>query len=139
MSSKSITLSCACALALSGSAWAHHSPANYDIGRIIQVSGTVTEYHFSNPHSWVYMTAIGVDGSPEEWSLESGSTGQLVRHGWGVDSLKPGDQISVYIKPLRSGANGGLLGVVVRSDGPNLCDLEGASWPLEEAVEAACQ
>ncbi len=125
MSLKSISLSCACALALSGSAWAHHSPANYDVSQVIQVTGTVTEYHFANPHSWIYMTAIGEDGEPQTWSLESGSTGQLVRRGWETDSLKPGDQISVYIKPLRSGAYGGLLGIVVLSDGTNLCDAFG--------------
>ncbi len=138
MSLKSISLSCACALALSGSAWAHHSPANYEDSKVIQVTGTVTEYHFANPHSWIYMTAIGEDGEPQAWSLESGSTGQLVRRGWETDSLKPGDQISVYIKPLRSGAYGGLLGVVVLSDGTNLCDLEGASWPDLGTAVSAC-
>ena len=133
------SLSCVVALVLSGSAWAHHSPANYDVGRVIEVSGTVTEYYFSNPHSWVYMTVMGEDGEAQEWSLESGSTGQLVRRGWDTESLKPGDQISVYVKPLKSGAYGGLLGVIVLPDGSQLCDLEGASWIQLGTVASGCE
>lgn len=119
---KKLALACAGAVALSGGAWAHHSHANYEQTKVIQVSGTVTHYEFVNPHTWVYMTVTGADGQPQEWTLESGSTGQLLRRGWKKDSMKPGDKITAHIKPLKDGSYGGVLGVIVLADGTNLCD-----------------
>jgi hypothetical protein len=122
MQVKKIGFVCTGALLLSGAAWAHHSHANYEATKVIQVTGTVSQYEFVNPHTWVYLTVMGKDGQPEEWTLESGSTGQLLRRGWKKDSMKPGDKITAHIKPLKDGSNGGVLGVVVLADGTNLCD-----------------
>jgi hypothetical protein len=82
----------------------------------------VTQYEFVNPHTWVYLTVTAPDGEVQEWTLESGSTGQLMRRGWRKESMKPGDRITAHIKPLKDGSYGGLLGVIVLADGTNLCD-----------------
>jgi hypothetical protein len=119
---KKFALAGAAAVALSGAAWAHHSHANYEASKVIKLAGTVTQYEFVNPHIWVYLTVMGADRQPEEWTLESGSTGQLMRRGWKKDSMKPGDKITAWIKPLKDGTNGGVLGVIVLADGTNLCD-----------------
>ena len=119
---KKLALACAAAAALSGGASAHHSHANYDDAKVVQITGTVTQYEFVNPHSWIYLTVTAPDGEVQEWTLESGSTGQLMRRGWAKDSMKPGDKITAHVKPLKDGSYGGLLGVIVLADGTNLCD-----------------
>ena len=119
---KKFALGGVAAVALTGGAWAHHSHANYEASKVIQVTGTVTQYEFVTPQSWVYLLVMGSDGQPQEWTLESGSTGQLLRRGWKKDSMKPGDKVTAYIKPLKDGSFGGVLGVIVLADGTNLCD-----------------
>jgi hypothetical protein len=119
---KNIVFAAAAAVAFAGAAAAHHSHANYEDEKVVQITGTVTSYEFVNPHSWVYLTVTAPDGEVQEWTLESGSTGQLMRRGWRKDSMKPGDKITAHIKPLKDGSYGGLLGVIVLADGTNLCD-----------------
>jgi hypothetical protein len=122
MQLKNIALACLAAASVSGGAWAHHSHANYEESKVVAITGTVTQYEFVNPHTWVYLTVTGADGQPQEWTLESGSTGQLMRRGWRKESMKPGDRITAHIKPLKDGSYGGILGVIVLADGTNLCD-----------------
>ena len=49
---------------------AHHAPAVFDQTRTIVVEGTVTEFVWSNPHSWIRMDVVGKDGSVTNWSIE---------------------------------------------------------------------
>lgn len=119
---KQLILACAAAIAISGGASAHHSHANYEQNKVIQVVGTVTQYEFVNPHSWIYLNVTAPDGEVQEWTLESGSTGQLTRRGWRKDSMKAGDKITAHVKPLKDGSYGGLLGIIVLANGTNLCD-----------------
>ena len=122
MSLKSVTLAGIAALGLAFPAVAHHSHANYEPSDAIEVTGTVVDYQWINPHTWIYITVMGEDGEPQEWALESGSTGQLTRRGWGADSMKPGDTITALIRPLKDGSYGGVLGTIVLADGTALCD-----------------
>jgi hypothetical protein len=110
-------------------AWAHHSHANYEAVDTITVTGTVTDYQWINPHTWIYITVMGEDGVPQEWALESGSTGQLTRRGWHAESMKPGDTITALIKPLKDGSYGGVLGIITLADGTALCDPFGGIEP----------
>jgi hypothetical protein len=47
------------------------------------------------------------NGGSAVWSLEGGNTAGLFRQGWTPTTLKPGDKISVTVRPLRSGVPGG--------------------------------
>ena len=129
---KSIALAGACALTLAIPAWAHHSHANYESSDAIEITGTVVDYQWINPHTWIYITVMGEDGEPQEWALESGSTGQLTRRGWAAESMKPGDTITAIVKPLKDGSYGGVLGTIILADGSALCDPfgEGAAADL---------
>ena len=120
---KSIALAGACALMLTIPAWAHHSHANYsDAESAVEVTGTVIDYQWVNPHTWIYITVMGEDGEPQEWALESGSIGQLTRRGWAADSMEPGDSITAILRPLKDGSYGGVLGTIILADGTALCD-----------------
>lgn len=96
---------------------AHHSHGNYDLTQYTFLEGTVTEVHWINPHSWVYLEVVGADGQPVLWALEGANISRLTRIGWTRDDLKVGDTISARCHQLRDGANGCLLGYVTPEGG----------------------
>ncbi len=108
-------------LAIGGAAWAHHGNVAYDETHPITVSGTVTEFVWSNPHCQIYLDVKDAKGKVVSWSVESQSPGILRRNGWTREILKPGDQITVTLIPARNGApvgfSGEELGKVVLADG----------------------
>jgi len=113
------------ALLLPGAfAFAHHAPAIFDQTRTIVVDGTVTEFVWQNPHSWIRMDVVGADGKTTNWSIEMNPPTYLIRGGWRSNTLKPGDQISVVANPLRSGEPGGKFVAVTLPDGRVLGEQE---------------
>ena len=108
-----------------GPALAHHSHAHYEPLTEVTISGTVTEFHWINPHSWVNISVMGEDGQAQEWALETdGGIGRLVRQRWTIDSMVPGDLIEATVKPLRDGSYGGLIQYIELSDGTILGQVE---------------
>jgi hypothetical protein len=94
-------------VAASGAAWAHHSFAMFDTDHPMEITGTVTEFKFTSPHTFILLEVKGTDGSSTTWNLEGASPSALVREGWASKTIKPGDQLKMEINPLRSGAPGG--------------------------------
>jgi hypothetical protein len=105
-------------------AFAHHSNAMYDHDKQLEVSGTVREFQWNNPHVFIELTIDGPNG-PQDYSIETSAPGVLRAHGWKFNSLKPGDKVVAKVHPLKNGSVGGGLitlskdGVVV-GDGGNL-------------------
>jgi len=85
----------------SGVAFGHHSPSRFDLTRVETLTGIVSRYDFTNPHVYVYLDTIDADGMTTTWELEASSTPNLVRRGWGPDSLRVGEQISAVVNPPR--------------------------------------
>jgi hypothetical protein len=102
---------------MSSPAWAHHSHGNYQMTEYTHLEGTVTEFIYMNPHSWIYVSVTGADGESRIWALESGSIGALQRAGVVNDTIAPGDKISVRCHQLKDGANGCLLGFLTTPAG----------------------
>ena len=98
---------CGSLIAASGTAMAHHSFAMFDQQNPIVLEGTVHDYQFTNPHTFIVLTVKQENGSMQNWNLEGTSPSSLVRDGWSSKSLKAGDEIKLRIWPLRSGAPGG--------------------------------
>jgi hypothetical protein len=94
-------------MAAGNAARAHHSFAVFDIDHPRDLQGTVQQFKFSSPHTFIVLEVAGDDGTTTIWNLEGASPSILVRNGWSSQSLKTGDQIRVSIDPLRSGAPGG--------------------------------
>jgi len=99
---------------------AHHSFAMFDRSRIVSVTGTVKEFEMINPHGWLQLMVVNSQGRANEWSLETGGPGQLVRAGWQKESVRPGDKVTVEIHPLKDGSNGGELMSVILPNGQTL-------------------
>jgi hypothetical protein len=111
------------ALLFSGGALAHHTHAHYESEANTVLEGTIKEFEWVNPHSWITITVVNeVTGAAEDWLLEARAPVALTRSGWTQDSLKPGDEVAITIRPLKSGGTGGLLRSVELADGTVLLD-----------------
>ncbi|HEV2521109.1 MAG TPA: DUF6152 family protein [Candidatus Acidoferrales bacterium] len=89
---------------------AHHGNSAYDEEHWITLSGTVTEFIWSNPHCQIFMDVKDDKGNVVNWAIESQSPGILKRNGWVRTSIKPGDQIAVTLTPAKNGAPVGFSG-----------------------------
>lgn len=101
----------------SAPAAAHHSTAIYDSEHPIELSGTVVEWQFVNPHTIIVLETTGENGDKTIWSVEGGNTAGLYRRGWTPKTLNAGDEIIVTVRPLHSGAPGGNYSNVRWADG----------------------
>jgi hypothetical protein len=86
---------------------AHHSFAMFDTAHPIEISGTVKEFRYVNPHSVLIVEVKGPDGTVREWTLESPAPGIMGRQGVKANTYKPGDSFKGTINPLHSGETGG--------------------------------
>jgi uncharacterized protein DUF6152 len=75
--------------------YAHHSfTAEFDANKQVTLKGSVTKLEWLNPHIWLYVD-VKADASVEHWQCEGGAPNTLTRNGWGRDSLKYGDQVTI--------------------------------------------
>jgi hypothetical protein len=95
---------------------AHHSFAMFDRTKEVKLDGTVKEWQFTNPHSWLQLFVVE-NGTPVEYGIEGSSVNTLLRIGWGPKTFKPGDKISVIINPLRDGTKAGAFVKATLPDG----------------------
>ena len=108
----------AVALAAAASASAHHSFAVFfDDTRTIEITGSVTEFRFSNPHAIISLDVRNKDGVVEAWKAETNAVTLLKRRGWTKDSLKAGEVITVDGWPARDGANYMRMRTIKKADG----------------------
>jgi hypothetical protein len=88
-----------------GLAYAHHSaPVFYKVDERTSVSGTVTEFRFTNPHAILKLEVVGQDGEKQQWTAETTSPSILRRRGWSQTSFKPGDQVKLEGMPSVDGS-----------------------------------
>jgi Family of unknown function (DUF6152) len=91
---------------LAGTALAHHSFAMFDQEHPVELAGTVKEFKFTSPHTFILLEVKNGEET-EVWNLEGAAPGGLQRDGWSAKTLPPGTQLKMTIDPLRSGAPGG--------------------------------
>ena len=93
-------------LSLSVPSYSHHGTAIvYDLTQSITISGTVADFLFVNPHTLIYVDVREEDGKVVSWlGGLSAHTSLTRREGWTIETLKPGDEITVTGAPARRGA-----------------------------------
>ena len=96
------------AVAFAAPAFAHHSFAMFDATKTVTVQGTVKEFEWTNPHSWLrVMVNDEKSGKPVMWALEMSSPARLTTMGMHSDSVHAGDNVSVTFHPMKDGTRGG--------------------------------
>ena len=102
---------------------AHHSNSGFDVEKIIEIKGTVSEWRWTNPHTWIVVT--GVDdgaGGKTTWSAEGRPPGVLGRAGWSKSSIKVGEQIGIHCSPAKDGTHVCLVARVTLANGTVLAN-----------------
>jgi len=99
---------------------AHHSAAMFDNQKMTEITGTIKELQWTNPHIWIQIDAKNQAGAKEEWSVEGGSPNSLSRQGWMKTSFKPGDVVTLRINPMRDGTHAGSFVAAKFADGKTL-------------------
>src|SRR3979411_2876059 len=86
-----------------GLALAPHSAAAFDTTAQKVISGTVKKFDYSNPHTWVWLDVPNDQGGMDTWGVEGMSPNYLARRGWSRTTLKPGDKLTITIRPMKNG------------------------------------
>ena len=100
---------------------AHHGTGiSYDASKAFQMTGTITEFRYANPHPQMYLDVKDSSGKVVNWGLEIGpNPAGLVKAGWGKrrseEELKPGTVITVILSPSRAGTTTGVLNRIVKN------------------------
>ena len=96
---------------------AHHSFTMFDTTKAVTITGTVTEFQWTNPHSYIEIDVPDESGAVKHWSIEMGSPSILQQSGWKFSSLKKGDKATLVINPLKTGLAGGFLNTATLPNG----------------------
>ena len=115
---KSILLSAlAAVMLLAIPAAAHHSFTMFDQTKQLTITGTVTEFQWTNPHAYIEIDVPDESGAIKHWAIEMGSPSILQQSGWKFSNLKKGDKTTLVINPLKDGRPGGFLNTATLPDG----------------------
>jgi hypothetical protein len=100
--------------------FAHHSTAEYDMASVTSIKGTVTKFEWTNPHAYIYIDAKDDKGATIGWTAELASLGMLARVNWKRDTVKPGDEITMFGNRAKDGRLVMRLEKIVFSSGQEL-------------------
>jgi len=104
-------------LALSPQLVAHHGAATFDTANEITLKGTVTEWTWFNPHCFLKFDVKDESGAVKHWAVEAGNPTDQAKRGWKRTSFKAGDQVTVVLQPVKTGAPVGRIRSVTLPSG----------------------
>src|SRR2546430_3788694 len=96
---------------------AHHSATMFDTTKEVTLEGTVKEFQYTNPHSWLLVDVTNKDGSVTTWGFEAEGPTTLLRNGVRPADLKFGTKLTITGHPMKDGRPGALWVKAVRDDG----------------------
>ncbi|MGC2658248.1 MAG: DUF6152 family protein [Bryobacteraceae bacterium] len=102
---------------------AHHGLAAFDQTKTITLKGTVTEFHFVNPHCVVEFEVKDDKGQVQSWQGQMTSPAHL--KGWTATSLEAGNVVTVSGYRAKSGATYMWITTLNSSNGTELKHFTG--------------
>jgi len=99
---------------------AHHGWAAFESETKITLTGTVTDFHFINPHSVVEFEVKDSKGQVQAWEGELTSPSHLIPAGWTRNSLDKGDVVTITGYPAKNGSRVVRITKLVLANGKEL-------------------
>jgi hypothetical protein len=130
-----ILITVACLLAGSVPVIAHHGAAGFDAEKQLTMKATVTDWLWANPHCYMKYDTTDDKGNVAHWAVEVSNPTDMTKRGWSLHSFKPGDEITVTVRPAKNGAQVGQLLKVVLANGQTL--IGWGSTPVNPPAGAA--
>jgi Family of unknown function (DUF6152) len=118
-----LTIAATAAVIAGGAVSAHHSTAMFDMQKSVTLDGTIKEFQWTNPHTWIVFEVPNGSGGTDEYGIEGMSPNYLARTGWDKHTLSSGDKVQLVIHPLRDGRKGGFDVSVKKPDGTLMYNL----------------
>ena len=118
-----LTIAATAAVIAGGAASAHHSTAMFDMQKSVTLEGTIKEFQWTNPHTWIVFEVPNASGGTDEYGIEGMIPNYLARTGWDKHTLSSGDKVELTIHPLRDGRKGGFDVSVKKPDGTLMYNL----------------
>ena len=125
MKTKLLVMAGVAAALVAAPAFAHHSGAMFDSNKEITLQGTIKEFQWTNPHSWIQVNVADPAGKVTEWSIEWGGVSGLYQQGVRATSLKPGDKVTMVVHPLKNGNPGATVKSITGADGKPIGGRQG--------------
>ena len=107
-------------LLVAGTVSAHHSFAPFDLTKEKTITGTVSRFEWTNPHSWIWVDVPNEKGGVDNWAVEGMSPNYLARRGWSKTTVKVGDKLSIVVHPMKDGSSAGTFIRATTADGKPL-------------------
>src|SRR3970040_2838337 len=79
--------------------FAHHGNAAFDVGKRLELKGTVTEWVWSNPHCWLKFDVKDESGKTVNWVTETTNSADMMERGWSRVTFKAADEATVKLDP----------------------------------------
>ena len=114
-------------------ALAHHSGAMFDREKEVSLAGTVKEFQYTNPHSWLQVNVPDASGKVTVWGFEAEGPSTLLRAGIKKSTFMPGDKVTVKGHPMKDGRPGAGLMSVTKADGSVISPQPGQRRPAAAA------
>lgn len=104
--SKTYALAGLLALSVPGLAVAHHSfPATYHVDRTETITGSVADFLFRNPHSFIHVMAPDKSGKMQRWAIEWSAGASLAGQNVNAATIRVGDVVTITGNPARDAAD----------------------------------
>jgi Family of unknown function (DUF6152) len=104
---------------------AHHSAQMFEETKTITLQGVVSEFQYTNPHSWLLVDVTEEDGTVTTWGFEAEGPSTLQRAGITRSTLVPGTKITITGRPMKDGRPAAAWVDAVLEDGRRLNPREG--------------
>ena len=102
---------------ISGSISAHHSAEMFNRDEIVTLTGTVKEFRYINPHSWLIVDIDNDDGTITTWGFEGEGPQDMMHGGVQKGDLPPGAKITITGNPMRDGRPAAMWQTIIKEDG----------------------
>jgi hypothetical protein len=127
-----VVFAAAAVLVASASVLAHHGQTSYDREKVVTVKGTVTEWVWANPHCYLKLDVKDESGAVTHWVVETQNPVSMSKAGWSRRSFAAGDEVTITMQPVKTGAPMGLIRTAVLANGQTLGSSGEGPRPREQ-------